>query len=212
MIYLNKALLGVLIGSIIMISSLLSANVIEEEAFTFVDYEDQIDVFPGNQSWGEFGTFDGTENTTENYLITTADNGSFTSDRFVFNQSIRMSQLITATDNIGSGDNVRFFVEYLNEDGTTIQTQNFTLNQNLNTFALKQDIDKSYSGYRFTVDINQDQKGSPIQVEKITFEYELIEDLSEAVPFDLSDFVLIIPFLLGFVIFLMSFIMLVVGD
>jgi len=201
---MNKPLLGIIISVMLMTVGLVTGSMLSDEAFSIETSEEIVQPYPeGNQNWTDFGSLNGTINTEGGDLVLTGSSGEFISDKFISNETIVLDQVIAETNNIqGSGDIVNVYMNFLDDEGTIVDSQNVSVEQDIETYAFNR---QEVSGYQFIIEMEQDEQGQDVEFKQLTVTYDRITLVTDDLPFNLSEFLTIVPFILGLIIGVMSF-------
>lgn len=184
---------------------LVTGSMLGDEAFSIETTEEIVQPYPNStNNWTEFGSLNGSIENQNGDLVLTGDSGEFISDKFVFNDTIVVDQIIAETDNIiGDGDTVTVYMNFLDEDGTIVDSQNVSVGQDIETYAFDR---QEVSGYQYDIEMTQDQSGQDVEFLQLTVTYDKITLITDDLPFNLSDFLTVVPFLLGLILATVSFV------
>lgn len=201
---MDKPLMGIIIGAMLILVGTTASTVVGDEAFSITTVNEEFDEIPGNETWNYYGTLNGTIQESDGNIIGTGENGTYTSDLIEYNTSIRLDQVVYETSNIREDDEVNLFVEYFNSDGVAVGSQEVNMTEEIDSFAFDE-IEHEYSAYRFVVTTTDAGTGQELSINSLTFTVDVIEELTDDLPFEFSQFLTIIPIMLGLIIEVVSF-------
>lgn len=116
------------------------------------------DNYPGNKTWGQFGTHDNTKTGTNNALTMqdgTTD-GVYRSDIFDKGR-ITVETVIYQTENLNSNKRINLTLEGLTEQNAIQETKEISLKEGRYSADLANFSNYNYEAYRFEVEMFDDQ-------------------------------------------------------
>lgn len=200
---MKKMLLSVALAGFIVMSGITASQQLEGEFFDIVVPENNVDEYPNSSSWSSFGD---TENfqTGTNYSLEVTDpnneTATFESDLFLKSDLIEIERLLVDVEDSGSQDRKEMFLNYYDQNGTVVDSQNVTLERGFRSYDVE-DAETEYYGYSYIINVDTDSSvdGSP-SIDSVSMDYTLYQELTDGIPIDLSQIILWLSIIMGMVI------------
>lgn len=200
---MEKALLSVALAGFIVMSGITVSQQMDEEFFDIVVPENKLDLYPNGSSWSTFGN---TENfqTGTNYTLEIVDSNEVTAtfESDVFNKSDRilLERILVDVADAGTQERKLMYVQYHNEKGNIIDSQNITLERGYRSYEVDDPLNDYYGySYRLVIDTGSSKDNTPI-FHSVSFDYTLFNDITDGIPIDLSQIILWLSIIMGMVI------------